>query len=310
MRSGTFFEQSECMKKIRLLIIIGVTVLTGAVVSCKSAYDLLLEGNDVPAKYAEAMRLFDIGKYSKSAALFESLKISVTGTSLEDTVNFYTALSHYRYGDVQTAESAFQSFNISYPRSPFAADSRYLYLDCLYQQTLRYELDQNPTYKAMSAISEYMVDYPEEGERRDNCLAMLEDMQGRLERKAYEGAKIYYTTEDYQAAHYAFRTVLKDNAETRYREQVLYYIALSSYQYSLHSVPEKMKERYMTFTDDYYNFISEYPESSYRRGLDGLYRKAQGFIKKVEQNKTRKQLREEAKNDVKLKDMNLKSDND
>jgi len=297
------------MKLKHIFILLGISSAFLGTVSCKSAYDLLLEGNDVPAKYAGAMQLFEMGKYSKAAALFESLKIAVTGTEMEDTVNYYTALSHYRYGDVQTAESAFQSFNLSYPRSPFAHDSRFLYLDCLYQQTLRYELDQNPTYKAMSAISEFLVDYPDD-ERRADCLEMTADLQGRLERKAYEGAKIYYTTEDYQAAHYAFKTVLKDNAESGYREQILYYIALSSYQYSMHSVPEKMKERYMTFTDDYYNFISEYPESSYRRGLDGLYRRAQNFLKKSEQGKTRRQLREEARGDVKLKDMNLKSDND
>jgi len=297
------------MKLKHIFILIGISAPLWCAVSCKSEYDLLLESNDVPAKYSGAFELFNIGKYSKAAALFESLKISVTGTEMEDTVNYYTALSHYRYGDVQTAESAFQSFNISFPRSPFTNESRFLYLDCLYQQTLRYELDQNPTYKTMSAISEFLVDYPDD-ERKVHCAEMMEDLQERLERKAYEGAKIYYTTEDYQAAHYAFKTVLKDNAETRYREQVLYYIALSSFQYSLHSVPEKMKERYMTFTDDYYNFISEYPESSYRRGLDGLYRRAQNYVKKTEQNKSRRQLREEAKGDVKLKDMNLKSDND
>lgn len=295
------------IKNIFLLTVL-VAPLPG-IVSCKSAYDLLLESQDVPAKYKGAFDLFNEGRYSKAAALFESLKLAVTGTVQEDTVNFYTALSHYRYGDIQTAEAAFQSFNTSFPRSPFTQESRFLYVDCLFEQTLRWELDQLPTYKAMTAISEFVADYPDDG-HVIRCGEMLDELKERLERKEYEAAKIYYTTEDYQAARYAFRNVLKENAETRYRELTLYYIALSSYQYSMNSVVDKMRERYMLFTDDYYNFISEYPESRYRKGLDGLYRKAQGYLKRTEQTKTRRQLRQEAKGDIRLKDMNIKSDND
>jgi outer membrane protein assembly factor BamD len=39
------------------------------------------------------------------------------------------------------------------------------------------------------------------------------------------------------------------------------------------SVPEKQKERYLTFQDDYLNFVGEYPESSHRKELDSLYNK-------------------------------------
>ena len=50
---------------------------------------------------------------------------------------------------------------------------------------------------------------------------------------------------------------------------------MSSYKYADMSIPEKQKERYLTFVDDYYNFIGEIPESHYRKELDNAYRKAQ-----------------------------------
>ena len=37
----------------------------------------------------------------------------------------------------------------------------------------------------------------------------------------------------------------------------------------------KQRERYLTFVDDYYNFIGEVPESPYRKELDVLFRRAQ-----------------------------------
>mgnify|MGYP007115381611 CR=1 FL=1 len=50
---------------------------------------------------------------------------------------------------------------------------------------------------------------------------------------------------------------------------------LDQYRGSKMWVPEKQKERYLTFVDDYLNFIGEIPQSHYRKELDNVYRKAQ-----------------------------------
>lgn len=109
---------------------------------------------------------------------------------------------------------------------------------------------------------------------------MLKDLNQRLDRKAYEAAKLYYNMEDYKAARVAFRNTLKDNADNIYREDILYYIAKSSYKYAQLSVASKQKERYMTFIDDYLNFIGEIQESPYTKELKTLYAKAQRALGK------------------------------
>ena len=53
---------------------------------------------------------------------------------------------------------------------------------------------------------------------------------------------------------------------------------MSSYKYASLSVQAKQKERYLVFVDDYLNFVGEYPESSYRRELDGIYRRVQKVL--------------------------------
>ena len=55
----------------------------------------------------------------------------------------------------------------------------------------------------------------------------------------------------------------------------MYYIAMSSYNYAHLSVESKQRERYLTFVDDYYNFIGEVTDSPYRKELDVLYKRAQ-----------------------------------
>ena len=251
-------------------ILPGLALLLAVCAGCKSQYDMMLESNDVDSKYAAAFDYFNQGKYTRSAALFESLSMLTNGTERDDTVQFYWALSNYSNGLYSVAETNFQTFLDHYPRSPFADNAEFLRVDCLYKATLRYELDQTPTYTAMSAISEYILSHPE-GANTDVCRHMLEDLEARLDKKAFENARLYYKMEDYKASRVAFKNILKDDADNIYREDILYYAAMSSYKYASLSVKSKQKERYLTFIDDYLNFIGEYPESAYRRELDRLY---------------------------------------
>lgn len=245
--------------------------------SCKSQYEILLNSNDVDLKYEAAFQYFNDSKYSKAAALFESMSVLTSGTERDDTVQYYWGLSNYRAKDYATAETNFQKFTESFPRSPFASEARFLRLDCLYRSTLRYELDQSPTYRAMTAIAEYMSEYPE-ASNIDICRSMLKDLNDRLDTKSFEAARLYYKMEDYIASRVAFRNILKDDSDNIYREDILYYIAMSSFRYAHLSVPQKQKERYMTFVDDYLNFVGEYPVSDYRRELDMIYRRVQRLL--------------------------------
>ena len=251
-----------------LLIAIGIVAMAG----CKSQYEELLTSGDADAKYTAAFDYFNKGKYGKAAQLFESLSMLTQGTERDDTVNFYWALSNYNQKDFYTAESNLEHFMENYPASPFAESAEFLRIDCLYRSTLRYELDQAPTYKAIKAISEYKTAHIH-SPNVAICNRMLADLSDRLDRKAYESAKLYYTMEDYKASRVALKNVLKDNADNRYREDILYYTTMSSYKYALLSVASKQKERYLVFVDDYLNFIEEYPESKYRKELDALYKK-------------------------------------
>ena len=86
--------------------------------------------------------------------------------------------------------------------------------------------------------------------------------------------------EDYLAARVALKNVLKDDADNQYREDILYYSAMASYRYALNSVPEKRHDRYLTFQDDYFTFIGEYPDSPYRHELEVMYKRSQKALGK------------------------------
>ena len=297
--------------RLRNLFVVLASLI--ALMSCKSEYEMLLNSNDADAKYEAAFQYFNDNKFSRAASLFESLSVLTNGTERDDTVRYYWGLSNYKFKDYYTAETNFEQFLSSYPRSPFASDATYLRLDCLYRQTLRYELDQTPTYKAISEISAYILEYPSNTHMQE-CRDMLVELNERLDRKAYENAKLYYKMEDYLASRVAFKNVLKDDAENIYREDILYYIAMSSYKYAHESVAAKQRERYLSFVDDYLNFVGELPQSHYRKELDAVYSRAQralgrqGSVDQDEQmserdfaKETRKLLRDPKKSETSAK---------
>lgn len=259
------------MKKSTFLTA-AVLLFVLAVPACKSQYDKILESNDVDAKYEAAFGYFNTGKYSRAAQLFESLTLLTNGTERYDTVMYYLGLSNYSYKDFYTAETNFQQYLTYFPQGDFAEMAEFLRLDCLYRATLRYELDQTATYTAITAMGEYLANHPT-GANSDICRHYMQELNERLDRKAFENARLYYKMEDYLAARVALKNVLKDDADNVYREEVLYYSAMASYKYADMSVPAKKKERFLVFQDDYLNFVGEYPESEHRKELDALYAK-------------------------------------
>lgn len=254
-------------------IAIGIIMLLSTI-SCKNYYDSLMRSPDPEYRLKGAFEYYYKGKFKKAADLFEGLILPYQGTPQEDTVQFYTALCNYKFGDYQTAETGFEKFVEVFPRSPFTEDARYMRIKCLYDATYRYELDQVPTKKAMILINEFIVENPE-SPYNNVFETYLEDLQERLYKKSFESAKLYYNVEDYKAAHYALKNVLREDSDNIYREDIMYYTVLAAYKYAFNSVASKQKERYLTFIDDYYTFIGEYPESLHARELHNLYKKVQ-----------------------------------
>ena len=260
------------MKRSSLYFALSLLLVLGGLSACKTQYDMVLESNDVDTKYKAAFDYYNAGKFSRSAALFESLTLMTNGTERYDTVMYYLGLSNYSYKDYYTAETNFQQYLTYFPQGDFSDMAAFLRIDCLDRATLRYELDQTATYTAINAIGEYLESHPS-GANADICRHYIQELGERLDRKAFENARLYYKMEDYLAARVALKNVLKDDADNVFREEILYYSAMASYKYAEMSVREKQKERFLVFQDDYLNFIGEYPESEHRKELDALYAK-------------------------------------
>ncbi|MDR2802090.1 MAG: outer membrane protein assembly factor BamD [Prevotellaceae bacterium] len=255
------------IKKIHYcgLLLGGLLLASG----CTTQYDKIVKSVDYELKYKAAKDYYQAGKYERAATLFDQAGMFYRGTKQDDSLHFLLAKSYYLWGDVYTAEYYFEQFRTTFPRSPFVEEATALRINCLYAQTHRYELDQTPAYKVLTAVEEFFYNFPAT-QYKEECLKMKENLEQRLDEKQYESARLYYHIENYKAATTALRTTLKDHPNSRYREEILYLLVASAYQYADNSFRHLQKDRFQAVIDEYYNFISEFPDSKYRKEVDKM----------------------------------------
>jgi len=255
----------ENKRHIGLVIIAFAFLFT----SC-SGYEKLLKSSDYKLKYTRGVEYFDEGEYVKASRLFDQIASIYRGTTKADTVSYYQAYSYYHQNDYILSGHHFRNLAINYPRSVYAEESDFLAAYCFYKQSPKPSLDQDNTMKAIIAYQMFMISYPG-SERVEEARTYIIELQDKLVEKSYMGAKLYYDLGDYKSSIIALQNSLNEYPDTKHREELMFLILKSNYLLADNSVFSKQKERFQNTVDEYYSFISEFPESAYRREADSMY---------------------------------------
>jgi len=257
-------------RRISLTLILLVVTLffTG----CKSKFEKLRNSNNIAMKYQEAVKLYEKGKYSKALVLFDDLASKYRGQAEAEDLFYLRANANYKLRDYTSARFHFKQFASTYPSSPRAEECRFMAAYCYFIESPRPSLDQENTRKAIDELQLFVNYYPE-SERAKEAGDLIQKLRDKLERKAFNNAKLYYnmgSPDDYRAAVIAFENVLKQYPDTKYAEEIEYLIVKSQYEYADHSSPFKQEERFNDAIDFYDNFVSHYPNSKYSNELNNL----------------------------------------
>lgn len=223
-------------------------------------------------KYQEAVKFYEKGKYSKALILFDDLAEKYRGRAEAEDLFYLRANATYRLRDYTSARYHFKNFATIYPSSPRAEECRYMAAYCYYIESPRSNLDQENTRKAIDELQLFVNYYPE-SERAKEAGELIQNLREKLEKKAFDNAKLYYNmglSDDYRAAVIALENVLKDYPDTRFAEEIEYLIVKAQYLFADNSYPNRQEKRFNDAIDYYETFIDHYPSSKYRNELDGL----------------------------------------
>jgi len=261
-------------KKMRRLI--PFVLLLVMVSSCK--YEKLLKSRDYKLKYQKALEYYAEEDYMRAEGLFEQLKPILKGTKQADTVFFYSAYASYYQKSYLLASHYFDEFRKTFGNSQFAQEAEYMNAYCTYLLSPKPSLDQQFTYQAISLFGIYISRYPN-SDKTDECLKYIEELRNKLVEKSYQSAKLYYNLGDYKAAIIALNNSLDEFPQTKYREEIMYLILRAKYLLAENSVESKKIERFQSTVDEYYAFIAEFPETSYKKEALGMFNNAQDILK-------------------------------
>lgn len=244
-----------------------------------SSIQRVINTSDNDLIFQRGLVYYKAEKWSKAILLFEHCEPYLKGFPQEDSVAYYRAHSYYKNFDFQTAASLFDEFRRNYGRSVFIEDAEAYFARSLYNMCPSPERDQTTTSAAIVAIAEFLSHHPNSAQR-DYFLELTRDLTWRMEERSFLNAYTYYKILRYDSAIIAFRNALKKYPESHRREDIMYYIALSAYNFADNSIASRQSDRFMTALDSYYSFIMEYPESKYRAELDKLAENAKRYIEK------------------------------
>jgi outer membrane protein assembly factor BamD len=254
------------MARYKSIVLIFISIL---IVSC-SGFNKLLKSKDYQLMYSKGMEYYEKKDHYRYTTLFEQLVPIYRGTQQADTIEFYLAQGYYFQGDFLLAGYYFDKFRRDYPRSVFTEEAEYMYAYCFYKSSPRPQLDQETSHQAISAFSEFIAKYPKSSKKAEVNAIMVE-LKEKLVEKSFISAKLYYDMSEYRAAITALKNSLNTFPDSKYREDQLYMILDSSYKLADNSIPSRRRERFQNTIDEYYNLISEFPETKYLKEAERMY---------------------------------------
>lgn len=255
------------MKKVILLFAILISFA-----SCNE-YQKALKSDDAAEKVKVAEKMYEQEKYKKAIRLYEEASPAYKGKPSAERMFYFYAKSLYEDEQYYLAGYQFKSFAASYPRSEKREEAEFLSAECYYRLSPVYSLDQGETDEAMTKLQAFIDNYPE-SEYLPKANEYVKELRTKLEKKAFEIAKQYYTISDYRYEYDVALTAL-DNfiieyPGTPFKEEALLYKLGAAYKLALHSVPSKKEERLLTAKSHYASLIKYNGNTEFKKEADNI----------------------------------------
>jgi outer membrane protein assembly factor BamD len=260
--------------KFRLFIAFIILVL----VSSCGEYEKLLKSSDFDLKKTKAKEYYDQGKYVKSSELLAQILPRFRATAEAEELNWMNAQSFYGMKDYFMAGTYFKTFIDQFPFGAHAEEANFLAPMCDYQIAPRSELDQENTRNAIEGFKIFLNRYPNSS-KVEEAKTLVKELQEKLVEKSYLSAKLYYDMKQYKAAIVALNNSLKEFADTKYREEMMFLKLNSLFLYAERSLENKQRERYQSTLDDYYSFMEEFPKTQYTKEISSIFQKTDKYLK-------------------------------
>ena len=265
------------ISRLTVLFLLVSTLVLG---SCASGYQKLLKSTDVNKKYEAAVKYYDKGDFFRAGTLLEDLIPLLKGRPEAEKAQFYFANTNYKQRNYVLSAFYFKSFIETYPNSEYAEEATFLNAKSLFLDSPGYELDQTNTVSALESIQDFLNRYSE-SKFRPETENMAQELQKKLESKAFESARLYYQLRYNQAAVVALTNFQLQYPASAFAEQAAFLRLTAQYAWAQESIESKQRERYQDAVSFYQQYLDAYPKSKNIKAAQDMYDVSQAAIVKL-----------------------------
>lgn len=275
---GIFFAQLKkkyylCtlfMRRLHLIILVFAAL---TMVSC-GEFQKLQKSTDPELKFTKAIEYFNDKKYSKAQLLFDDVSTYYKGTERSEEVLIYLARCYMGQQDYASASEYYSAYVRNYPKGAHIMEASFMLAHSYYMDSPDARLDQEQTKKAIEAYTLFVEQYPE-SQYVQQAYDEMQEMTDKLAEKELLSARLYYNLgtylgNNYLSAETTARNAIKKYPSNKYMEEFSWLILQSKYKQLEFSVAEMREDRARNTQDEYYSFITEYPDSKHRKEAETI----------------------------------------
>ena len=175
-------------------------------------------------KLAKADELYAAKKYTKAAVLYDEISFERKSASTA-YATLRLADSYYAVNKFTDARLKYQQFIDSFPDHQNISDAYFRIGQCLFEESLKPDYDQNETAESIEAFRNFVDRFPQDS-RYSQAVDYIRRGQFKLIEKKYQNGYIYYKMKDYSAALMYFDEVIALGNTDNLDKMSLYYSAL------------------------------------------------------------------------------------
>lgn len=270
------------MKKTAISLCALALLLT---TSCAD-YNRVVKTSDYEYKYEVAKQYYAQGYYNRSATLLSNVLTALKGTDRGEESLYLMALCNMKAHAYDAAAATFRKYYETYPKGRYVQEARFNCGKSLYIVTPEPKLDQTATYEAVTEFQNFIETFPN-SPYRQQAQDYIFKLQDKLVEKEYLSAKLYYDLGDYtgngingnyNACIVTAQNAINDYPYTERHEDFAILILRSKFALAQLSIEQKKEERYHNAIDEYYGFVTEFPESKYMKEAKDLFEKAKAYV--------------------------------
>lgn len=248
------------------------------VVGC-GEYQQLLKSTDPDLKYQKALVYFNDKQYLKAQTLLDDVTAYYKGSDRSQDVLIYLSRCYMGQEDYVTAAEYYQAYIRSYPKGRYIMEARFQVGHCYYLDAADARLDQADTKKGIQFFTQFVELHPE-SQYAEQAYQEMNELYDRLAYKEFVSAKLYYNLGTYLGNNYLSAEIVAKNAlkaypTNKYQEELNWLILQAKYQQAINSVDTRKKERAIEAEDEYYSFVTQYPESKHIAAAERIHKELQ-----------------------------------